>query len=201
MRTRSLVSWFVSPTLVVTGLALVVIYFTGQDPASTVTNSDVGSGNFDVPEVAATQDKPLKLTVLRMSRIKADTIPDAAGDDEREKANAAIHLKGTGFPWQREANAYMAGHRPEYPGTDSFLTFYDLNELEKSDKAFVTDSEGTKYTYEVYKRFIVDPDDLWVTEPVEGKNTLTLQTCTLPDYSRKVIVQAELVAVAWRSRI
>ncbi|MDP9458582.1 MAG: hypothetical protein M3Q60_23035 [Actinomycetota bacterium] len=27
-----------------------------------------------------------------------------------------------------------------------------------------------------------------------GKNVLTLQTCTLPDYSRRLIVQAELKA-------
>jgi sortase A len=32
-----------------------------------------------------------------------------------------------------------------------------------------------------------------VTQPLEGKNVLTLQTCTLPDYSRRLIVQAERV--------
>jgi sortase A len=32
-----------------------------------------------------------------------------------------------------------------------------------------------------------------VTDPVAGKNILTLQTCTLPDYSQRLIVQAELV--------
>jgi len=31
-----------------------------------------------------------------------------------------------------------------------------------------------------------------VTDPVPGKNVLTLQTCTLPDYSQRLIVQAEL---------
>ena len=35
--------------------------------------------------------------------------------------------------------------------------------------------------------------DLTVTEPVEGKDILTLQTCTLPDYSQRLIVQAEKV--------
>jgi sortase A len=32
-----------------------------------------------------------------------------------------------------------------------------------------------------------------VTQPLEGKNVLTLQTCTLPDYSQRLIVQAERV--------
>ena len=41
--------------------------------------------------------------------------------------------------------------------------------------------------------FVVGPTDLWVTETVPGKYILTLQTCTLPDYSERLIVQAELV--------
>ena len=39
----------------------------------------------------------------------------------------------------------------------------------------------------------MNPTDLYVTEPVPGKNILTLPTCTLPDYSQRLIVQAELV--------
>ena len=36
-------------------------------------------------------------------------------------------------------------------------------------------------------------DDVFVTRPLKGKNILTLQTCTLPDYSRRLIIQAEKV--------
>ncbi len=39
----------------------------------------------------------------------------------------------------------------------------------------------------------VEPTDLFVTEPLEGRNIVTLQTCTLPDYARRLVVQAELV--------
>jgi sortase A len=35
-----------------------------------------------------------------------------------------------------------------------------------------------------------------VTKAVPDKNILTLQTCTLPDYSQRLIVQAELVETA-----
>ncbi len=31
-----------------------------------------------------------------------------------------------------------------------------------------------------------------VTDVLPGKNILTLQTCTLPDYSQRLIIQAEL---------
>jgi sortase A len=52
---------------------------------------------------------------------------------------------------------------------------------------------GRRYVYRVSKEFIVDPEDIDVTQPLEGKNVLTLQTCTLPDYSRRLIVQAERI--------
>jgi sortase A len=64
--------------------------------------------------------------------------------------------------------------------------------MEVGDKVFVTDSMGRRYVYRVFKEFIVDPDDVQVTRPVKGKNVLTLQTCTLPDYSRRLIVRAAL---------
>lgn len=45
-------------------------------------------------------------------------------------------------------------------------------------------------------RAYVEPTDLFVTKPVEGKNILTLQTCTLPDYTKRLITRAELVEEA-----
>jgi hypothetical protein len=90
---------------------------------------------------------------------------------------------------------YIAGHRLGYLGTDSYLVFWDLDKLEDGDEVFLTDSEGTRYTYEVYENFVADPYDWSVTEPVSGKNIVTLQTCTLPDYSERIIVHAELTEV------
>ncbi|CAN5581901.1 hypothetical protein BH24ACT22_BH24ACT22_20760 [soil metagenome] len=40
------------------------------------------------------------------------------------------------------------------------------------------------------------PEQIEVTKPVEGKNILTLQTCTFPDYSERIVTQAKLVDVA-----
>ncbi|HZY58018.1 MAG: class E sortase [Actinomycetota bacterium] len=116
----------------------------------------------------------------------------ATGNDEAKlKDHAAIHLEGSGFPWEAGANVYIAGHRLGYPGYPSFLAFYDLDRLEKGDKITVTDADGKEYTYRVFRELAVSPTDLSVAEPVEGKDVLTLQTCTLPDYSQRMIVQAE----------
>lgn len=202
MRIGRSIGWVFSLLLFGAGLVLVVFFFLGQSSAS----NDPDPGGFNVPDLGSAQDqyatsdgpidKTLTITIPKMNQIENDVVPDAVGDDEQAlKESAAIHLKGTGFPWQQEANVYLAGHRLGYPATDSFLAFYDLNKLEKGDKAFVTDSEGTEYTYEVFEEFIVGPEEISVTEPIPGRNVLTLQTCTLPDYSKRLIVQAGLVEV------
>lgn len=204
MRIRNVISGLVSLAMIGAGLVLIASFFYvgGQ---STATNSADPRG-FNVPKIEPQQhdgatggpkDKTLKLTIPKMNRIKDDTVPDATGDDERAlKENAAIHLKGTSFPWEEEANVYIAGHKLGYPSTDSFLAFFDLDKLENGDKIFITDSRGDRYTYKVFKTFIVQPTEVWVTEPVEGKNVLTLQTCTLPNYTKRVITRAELIDVA-----
>jgi sortase A len=135
-----------------------------------------------------------------MSRVEDDYVPYATGDDEEAlKTHAAIHLQGTGFPWDEEANVYIAGHRLGYPSTESWLTFWDLDNVVQGDKIYVTDAEGTKYTYEVFKSFVVNPSDTQVTETESGRNILTLQTCTLPDYKQRLIVQSELTDTQTKS--
>jgi hypothetical protein len=87
-----------------------------------------------------------------MSRIEDDEIPSTTGDDEAKlKEYAAIHLEGTGFPWQEEANVYIAGHRLGFPNTESWLTFWDMNKVSVGDEVYVTDADGTRYTYKVFK--------------------------------------------------
>jgi sortase A len=202
MRIKNIVSGFVSMAFILGGLALAAMFFMGQ---STQTSESGVSGEFNVPEVSnptpedltGPVDKTLILTVPKMNRLDGVEIPDAAGNDEEAlRVNAGIHLQGTGFPWQEGANVYMAGHRMGYPGTESFLAFRDQQKLEKGDEVHVTDSEGTRYTYEVFSERIVGPQQIEVTQPVEGKNVLTLQTCTFPDYSERIVTQAELVDVA-----
>jgi sortase A len=199
-RTRNVVSWVLSLLMIAAGAALIASFFLAGSLGSSATNSS-DPGGFNVPRLDAgddaqqsgPKDKTLKLTVPKMAQIQEDTVPTVSGTNVQALGDhAAIHLAGTGFPWDEEANVYMAGHRLGYPRTDSFLAFFDLNKLEQGDEIYVTDAEGTRYTYEVYKQFSVSPTELSVTDPVPGKNILTLQTCTLPDYSQRLIVQAEL---------
>ena len=147
------------------------------------------------PVVEGPEDEALKVTVPAMSRLQNTSVPYADGGNEAAfKRYAGVHLRGTGHPWDREANVYIAGHRLGYPGTDSFLAFWDLNRLENGDRIILTDADGKRYVYKVFREFVVEPTRVSVTQPLEGRNIVTLQTCTLPDYSRRLIVQAEKVA-------
>ena len=72
------------------------------------------------------------------------------------------------------------------------MAFYDLEDLKNGDKVYLEDADGRKYTYVVYKKLVVGPRDLSVINPIEGKNIVSLQTCTLPDYTNRVIYRAKL---------
>jgi sortase A len=207
---RSVVYWVLSLAMIAAGVALIASFFLAGRLDSTATNSD-DPGGFNVPKLETApadestsstgpEDKTLELTVPSMSRIENDDVPYATGTDEEAlKTHAAIHLEGTGFPWDDEANVYIAGHRLGYPNTESWLTFWDLNEVVVGDEIYVTDANGTKYTYRVFKTFIVNPSATHVTQTEPGKNILTLQTCTLPDYKQRLIVQSELTDTQTKS--
>ena len=138
----------------------------------------------------------LSLTVPEMRRVDGVPVYTGPANDEAALHDGTLHVDSTGFPWQDGANVYIAGHRMGFPGTASFLVFNDLNRLEAGDKVMLTDANGTRYNYEVFEKFIVDPDAYSVTQPVPGRSIVSLQTCTLPDYSQRLIVQAELTSVA-----
>jgi sortase A len=135
-------------------------------------------------------DKTLYLTVPRLG---LEHVAAYNSVSEEKLKKSTVHIPATGFPWQKGANTYIAGHRLGYEGTNSYLVFYYLNQLGRGDEILLEDSAGTTYTYRVIDQKVVDPDNVEVMEPEEGKSLVSLQTCTLPDYKQRLIVQGELV--------
>jgi sortase A len=176
----------IAPLLILAGLVVMGYSMLIGDPLATLALFTT-----DPP-----RNQTMTLTVPDMRRVDDVPVYDAPMNDESALHDGALHVRGTGFPWQRSANVYIAGHRLGFPGTKSYLVFWDLNELESGDEVILTDANGTRYNYEVFKKFVVDPSDLQVTQPVPGKSIVTLQTCTLPDYKQRLIVQAELTNVS-----
>jgi sortase A len=135
-------------------------------------------------------DKTLYLTVPVLGL--ADVPVYNSVKDEKLK-KSTVHIPATGFPWQEGANTYIAGHRVGYEGRGSYLIFYYLDQLGEGNEILLEDEAGNKYEYRVTEQKVVDPDNVEVMEPEEGKSLVSLQTCTLPDYKQRLIVQGELV--------
>ncbi len=136
------------------------------------------------------EDKTLYLTVPKLG---LQAIPVFNEVSEEKLKESVVHVPVTGFPWQDGANTYIAGHRIGYPGTGSSYVFFHLDWLTKGDEILLGDAWGRKYFYRVTEKVAVSPDNVDVMEPKAGKSLVSLQTCTLPDYKKRLIIHAELV--------
>lgn len=154
--------------------------------------SEPASGN-GAPDVRKPpEDKTLSITVPRLG-LKDVQVTDSPAQSVLDR-QGIMHLSGTGFPWQRLSNTYIAGHAVGYANTRVPRVFEDLDDLRDGDRIMVRDADGASYTYKVYKSMVVSPMDYWVTQPVDGKKVLTLQTCwPAPSYGQRLIVRAEIV--------
>ncbi|QYJ14360.1 hypothetical protein Rxycam_00156 [Rubrobacter xylanophilus DSM 9941] len=169
----------------------------GGSPKKEEAKKEEGSG--EEQQASIMEDPPdppsndLWLTVPKMGRYGdyvANTSDPAAMDQ------GAIKLPETGFPWQPNANTYIAAHVLGYSGTGSYLQFANLPNMTYGDKIILEDSAGTKYVYEVTEILRVTPYDVWVTNPVPGKDMVSLQTCINPPaYDMRLVVRGERVDV------
>lgn len=145
---------------------------------------------------ASSENKTLRLSVPKIE-IENAPIPTAEPSEASLRDNVAVRLPGTGLPRWEESNVYIAGHELGYPFTDSFRAFYDVKKLEEGDEVYLTDAGGTEYTYEVFEVVIVQPGELWVLDPLEDRNIVSLQVSETQqkqeDVTPKRVVRAELV--------
>jgi sortase A len=172
--------------LVLVGLALILL-------SAGFVFLDIRGAGEEAGSPPLKKDTTMELTIPSMRRVQNVPVYTGTAGDKSALHDGTLHLKGTSFPWQQDANVYIAGHRLGYPHTKSWLVFWDLNELRRGGRVVLTDSDGTKYVYRVYDRFILGPNDTSATKPVAGMNVISLQTCTLPNYTERLIVRAELV--------
>ncbi len=172
--------------MILVGLGFIAFFFVGPPggTAGTIPTTDEAS----LTETPT--DDALYLTVPNLG-IEDLKVHNSYSEEKLDES--AIHLPDTGFPWQPGSNTYIAGHRMGYYGTDSFLVFFRLNELERGDEITLKDSLGNEYVYQVTEQLVVGPGDVSVMNPVAGKSIVSLQTCTLPDYSHRLIVRGELL--------
>ncbi|MGB3632583.1 MAG: sortase [Rubrobacteraceae bacterium] len=120
--------------------------------------------------------------------------PIETSDEQQVLDRGLMHLPQTSQPWERDKarNVYVVGHRMGWPGTKSWKIFYRLDELKSGDQLVLTAGDET-YRYKVTEKFVVTPWDVWVTDPVKGRDLLTLQTCTGPNFDQRLIIRADRV--------
>src|ERR687898_1660727 len=140
--------YLVAALLVSSGLVLMGYSFLIRDPFASAA----------VFAQKPPSDSRMTLTVPEMRRVDRVPVYTGGANDKGALHDGTLHMRGTGWPWREGANVYIAGHRMGFPGTKSYLVFWDLNDLEDGDKVILTDAEGTTYTYSVFKSFVVNPD-------------------------------------------
>lgn len=135
---------------------------------------------------------------LTIEALGLHRVPVINSDSSRALARGVIHEPETPMPWNRDhqKNVYLAGHRLGYPGSGSRLVFYNLDELSGGESVKLRDRDGTTYEYRVTETFKVSPRDEWVMDPVRDRDIVTLQTCTGPGYTQRLIVRADRVLTA-----
>jgi len=132
---------------------------------------------------------------LTVPRLGIRDLPVPTGSTQRELDREGIlHLAGTGPPWREGSNTFIAGHALGFRQTRVPYVFYRLERLRPGDEIIVRDRRGAAYVFRVYDRLTVRPQDYWVTYPVAGQTTISLQTCVpVPTFERRLVVRGELV--------
>jgi len=183
-------------------------------PSETAGTSGGGSGEPLAPEVANWEEPsqgeveaatsgerryeptPSSEMTLTIDTLGVYDVPVESSDAAEALDRGVVHDPDTPFPWDGgvQKNVYLSGHRLGYEGTTSRLVFYRLDTLRKGDTVVLEDSNGASYTYRVTEMFVVDPDDTWVKDPMRGRDTVSLQTCTpYPTFEDRMIVRADRV--------
>lgn len=101
-------------------------------------------------------------------------LPIYHGTDESVLAKNVGHLQGSSLPvGGTNTRAVLTAHR----GLPTAKLFTRLDEMEKGDQFFVKVGNET-LAYEVRKIEVISPEDADQLDPVEGKDMVTLLTCT-----------------------
>lgn len=137
--------------------------------------------------------------IIPKINLEVPVVYDAASTSEKDVQNAlergVVHYLNSPLPGEI-GNSVIVGHSSNNilnKGKYKFA-FVLLKKLEVEDTILIH-HQGVRYTYKVYKKVIVEPNDVSVLGNAEKPNTLTLITCDPPGTSlRRLIIQAEQIS-------
>jgi sortase A len=131
---------------------------------------------------------------LTIPKLGLEDVPVPTADSQVAlDREGIIRLKESGVPWEEGSNTFIVGHALGFLWTRTTYVFYELNKLKPGDEIIAKDQADNEYTFKVYDRVTVKPEDFWVTYPIPGKTTISLQTCTpIPTFENRLIIRGEL---------
>ena len=133
---------------------------------------------------------------LTIPRLGLEDVVVPAGDSQVElDREGIIRMEESGVPWEKGSNTFVVGHALGYLHTRVPYVFYELDQMKPGDEILIKDPDLNEYTFKVYDQVTVKPEHFWVTHPIPGKTTISLQTCTpIPTFENRLIVRGELVS-------
>jgi LPXTG-site transpeptidase (sortase) family protein len=153
-------------------------------PSRNVANTEIiasGTAGGDAPEIIIP-----KINVEIPVVYDVNTIEEAAVEKGLERG--VVHYANTPMPGQ-DGNVVVFGHSSNNifnPGKYKFA-FVLLSRLENGD-TFYLQKDGKRYTYQVYKKQIVNPSNVGVLTNAEKSASATLITCDPPGTSTNRLV-------------
>lgn len=162
-------------------------------------NTDQASQVLAITNVGKAQDHfYLSIPALK---IEHSLVTANVASDKKEAylpilSESIAHYKGTSLPGE-DGDVFLYGHSvlPQFFNNKDYLTIFStLYTIKEGDKV-ILDYGGTKYTYQVFGKAVIDTKDVDVVNTSgSGMKTLTLMTCTPPGtYLKRLLVQASLV--------
>ncbi|MNI35994.1 Sortase family protein [compost metagenome] len=144
----------------------------------------------DGQSAKSSDDSAYKENELLVGTITIDSIdvklPILEGATKTNMKHAAVHLPETAW-FGESGNTAIAAHRAHTTGR----LFNRLNEVAEGDEIIIR-SGGKKFTYKIYKKWVVLPTDVSVLDPIGNEKLLTLITCDpLINPTHRLIVQAK----------
>jgi len=139
------------------------------------------------PAPAEPKYEPVVIGRIKIPKIDENLLL-VEGVKSKDLKVAAGHIPGTAMPGEI-GNCAIAGHR-----NYTFGSFFNrLDELDVDD--LITVEYGKKeYTYKVYEKLVVLPEDTWVLNQSKTDRVLTLVTCTpIRVATHRLILHAILV--------
>lgn len=166
--------------------------FLDDREGTTTTEGNADPSSVELPDVVDyypedSADIGESFAFLDIPKLEIDGLVVYEGVDTETLKKGPGHMDDTPLPGQ-PGNAVISGHRTTYG-----RPFFDFDQLEEGDEIEVETAIG-KHVYRVAEILIVEPTDVWVTDPREG-GWLTMTTCN-PKFSarQRLVIVAEMVA-------